>query len=82
MGIASMIIGIIALVVSFVPFCGTWALIPAIVGLVLGAVDMAKKIKANQPRGMAISGVVMNILAIVVIFSWWGIAAIGTAAQQ
>ncbi len=71
MGIASMVIGIIAAILGFVPFCNYFALIPAIVGLVLGAVDMVSKKKKQLPRGIAISGVVLNIIAIalIIVFS-------------
>lgn len=80
MGIASMVIGIISAIFGFVPFCGSWAIIPAIVGLILGIIDMVQKNKMQQPKGMAIAGVVLCIIAIVVIIAWWAIAAAGAAA--
>ena len=33
MGVASMVIGIVALIIGFIPFCGTWALLPAVVAV-------------------------------------------------
>lgn len=70
MGIASMVIGIVAAVLCWIPFCNYWAFIPAVVGLVLGAIEMKKKKTANEPRGMAVAGVVLNIVAIAFIFIW------------
>jgi hypothetical protein len=74
MGIASMVIGIVALVIGFIPFCGFWAAVPALVGLILGIVDLALKSKRGQPRGTAIAGVVLNPLAIIVVVAWWYLA--------
>lgn len=71
-----MVIGIIALVVGFVPFCGAWAIIPAAVGIVLGMVDVIVKSKRNEKRGQAIAGLVLNPLAIAIVVTWWVLAAI------
>ena len=74
MGVAALVLGIVSLVISFIPFCGTWAIIPAIVGLVLGIVDWVKKKKASEPKGKAIAGTVCSAIAIVVIAVWWVLA--------
>ena len=71
MGVASMVIGIVAVIFGFIPFCGAWAVAPAIVGLVLGIVDLVLKTKRGQPRGTAIAGVILNPLAIIIIISWF-----------
>jgi len=71
MGIASLVIGIIALVVGAFPFCGTWALVPAIIGLILGIVDLAIKSRKGGPKGTAIAGVILNPLAIIAVVIWW-----------
>jgi hypothetical protein len=70
MGIASMIIGIVSLVIGFIPMCGFWAAAPAVVGLILGIVDLVLRSKRKQPRGKAIVGVILNPLAIIVIVAW------------
>lgn len=67
MGIASMVIGIISVIIEFIPFCGYFALIPAIVGFVLGIVSLMKSKKLQQPTGMAVAGIVCNAVAILVI---------------
>lgn len=49
MGVASLVLGILSLIIGFVPFCGAIALLPAIIGLILGIVDVAlKSKKVNQ----------------------------------
>lgn len=74
MGVASLVLGIVSVVVSFVPFCGVIALIPAIVGLILGIVDAVKKNKEQQPKGMAVAGIVCSSVAIVFIVYWYIVA--------
>ena len=80
MGVAALVLGIIAAVISFIPLCGTWAIIPAIVGLVLGIIDWTKKKKEDAPKGKAIAGVICSAVAIVIICVWWMLA--GAAAKK
>lgn len=75
MGVASLVLGIVSVVISFVPFCGIIALIPAIVGLILGIVDVVKKSKVQEPKGMSIAGIVCSAVAIIFIVYWYLIAA-------
>ena len=71
MGVAALVLGIVSVVIGIIPFCGTWAIIPAIVGLVLGIVDWVKKNKEGNPKGKAIAGVICSAVAIVVILSYY-----------
>lgn len=71
MGVASLVLGIVSVVLSFIPFCGIIALIPAIVGFILGIVDVVKKSKAQEPKGMSIAGLVCSAIAIVLILYWY-----------
>ena len=70
MGLAAMIIGIIAVVLGFIPFCGYFAILPAIVGLILGILDVKKKSNAQQPKGIGMAGIVLNAVALIVILLW------------
>ena len=80
MGVAALVLGIIAVIISFIPLCGTWAIIPAIVGLVLGIIDWVKKGKAGEKKGKAIAGTICSGVAIVIIIAWW--ALFGLAANK
>ena len=84
MGLASMIIGIVSLGIGFIPMCGFWAAAPAVVGLILGVVDLVLKSRRKQPRGKAIVGVILNPLAIIVIVAWYVMMVYGSemAADQ
>ncbi len=70
LGIAGMILGILAIIVSFVPCFGWWAIVLAVVGVILSAISMAQAKKANAPKGMAIAGLICSILAIIIGSIW------------
>ena len=76
MGIAALIIGIVSIIIGFIPFCNYFALIPALVGLILGIVDIVLKSKANQPKGSGIAGTVLCSIAIVIIFLWTAVFSV------
>ena len=65
MGVASLVIGIIAALFAFIPGINAIMFLPAIVGLVLGIVDLAKKSKSGESKGLGIAGVILNSVAIV-----------------
>jgi len=82
MGIASMVIGIVAAVFGFIPFCGMFAFFPAVVGFVLGIVDVVLKSKKQEPKGQGIAGIVLNAIAILIIFIWCVIVGAGAIASE
>lgn len=59
--VASMVLGIIAAVLIFVPYGGFVGLVLAIIGLVMGV--QAKK---QAPSGMATAGIVLCIIALAI----------------
>lgn len=80
MGIASLVIGIIAIVASFIPCAGFFTFIPAVVGLILGAVGRVQLKNKNEPTGVATAGLVLNILALVWIVIFLMVIGGGAAA--
>ncbi|MHB9138992.1 MAG: hypothetical protein ACYC4Q_06280 [Victivallaceae bacterium] len=76
MGTASLVIGIIAIIFGFIPLLNYFLLFPALLGLVLGIIDIAIKVKHNLPRSESICGVVLNGLAIFVIAAWTVVIAL------
>jgi hypothetical protein len=57
MGLVGMILGILAVVISFVPCLGMYAMYPGIVGIIFSALGL-RKVK----KGMAIAGLVCSVL--------------------
>ena len=83
LGITSLIIGVMSLMVSFVPCIGVIAVVPAIIGLLIGGVGLVVARSSNQGTGMPITGSIINVLAIVVVGLWFLLfAAIGEKAEQ
>jgi len=70
MGAASLIFGVIAIIISLVPYCNYFALMPAVIGLVMGVVDVVNKAKNKEPHGLGISGIVLNAVAILLLSLW------------
>lgn len=78
MGIAALILGIISLIIGFIPLCGSIAMFPAIIGVILGIVDVILKSKKGEKKGVSIAGLVLSAISIVVIIFWvfvFGVAA-------
>lgn len=75
MGIAGMILGIIGLVFSLIPFYGVIISGPCVcVGLPLSGIAFFKSRKSKTslgiPIGIPIAGLATNIVAIIVINAW------------
>lgn len=68
MGVASLVLGIISLLTSWIPFVCFLAFILAVIGLILGIVDSVKKSKANdRKKGISIAGLIISAIAIPII---------------
>ena len=66
LGITSMILGIIAIIISFVPFLNIISLPTAIIAIVFGIITV---IRTSVKKAFAISGIILSVLAIVIAFS-------------
>lgn len=66
LGITSMILGIIAIIISFVPFLNIISLPTAIIAIVFGIITV---IRTSVKKEFAISGIILSVLAIVIAFS-------------
>lgn len=77
MGVAALVLGIVSIICALTP-CGVIAWLPALVGLILGIVDVSIRGKKNLPKGKGIAGIVLNGLALIFIAFWT--LAIGAAA--
>ena len=67
MDIASLVIGIIATMVGFIPCINTLVILPAIVGLILGIISFKKKKAEELPSGIALAGIILNALPLLVM---------------
>lgn len=74
LGVAGLVVGIVAILFSFIPCLGMWAIVPAIVGIVLSAVSISHANKANAQKGVAVGGLVCSIIAAAIAAYWIYIA--------
>ncbi len=63
MGSIGLVLGILALVLSFIPCIGIWAIVPGLIGLVLSIVGFSMAGKVNASKGLAIAGMTLSIIA-------------------
>jgi hypothetical protein len=62
MAVAGLVMGILALVLCWVPFVN-WTL--AILGVIFGGVGLAKSKRVGKGKGMAITGLTLSIVSII-----------------
>lgn len=71
LGTAGFVIGIIGLVLSFIPLIGVVAWPLVILGIIFSAVGISKAVKGRATnKGLAIAGVVVSIIGLVVCILW------------
>jgi len=69
MDTASLVIGIFAVIIGFIPCLQIVVILPAVVGLVLGIVSYVRKKQAEESTGIAIAGIILNIIPLLVVTS-------------
>ena len=69
MGIASLIIGIVCLLISLIPLFGAVVFTPTVVGLALGIVHVSKKEKGK--KGSGIAGIVLCSISLLLIIGYY-----------
>jgi|GEM_PF-321099 len=82
MSIAGMVLGIVSLLVSFIPCIGVFAAVLAIIGLILSALGYKSAKDQAGPTTMAIVGMVLSILAIIIAILWGTMLAKATKDIQ
>jgi hypothetical protein len=68
-GVAGFVIGIIALIISFIPCLGMYAFVPGIIALIFSIVALIQANRAHASRGLIIAALVISSVA-TVIASW------------
>lgn len=66
LGVTSLVLGIIAIIIAFIPFLNIISLPIAVVAIVFGIITV---IRISVKKAFAISGIILSVLAIVIAFS-------------
>jgi len=82
MDIASLVIGIIAAMVGFIPCVNVFVILPAIVGLILGIIAFKKKKTEELPSGIALAGIILNSLPLLVMTIYLVLAVVSDDANS
>jgi hypothetical protein len=70
LGIAGFVLGIVALIVAFIPCVGVLALIPGIIAITLSGIAYSQARKGNGAKGLIIAALVISILGTAVAAIW------------
>jgi DNA-binding transcriptional MerR regulator len=70
LGIAALILGILALIVAFIPCVGLIALVPGIIAVILSIVALVQANEGNGAKGIIIAALVVSILATSIAVIW------------
>jgi thiol:disulfide interchange protein len=79
LGIAGFVLGLIALIISFIPCLGMYALLPGILAIVFSAIALTQANKANASKGLIIAALIISILGTSI--AAWQFFALKTAAD-
>ncbi len=63
LGIAGLVLGSIALIISFIPCFGWYALVPGAIAIVLSAIAYAQVKKTEASKGLIIAALIISIVA-------------------
>lgn len=78
LGLAGFVLGLVGLVLSFIPFVGVVAWPLVILGIIFSAIGISKAVKGRATnKGLAISGLVVSVIGLVICILWavvWGAA--------
>jgi hypothetical protein len=77
LGIAGLVLGILAAIISFIPCLGTWAIVPGIIAIILSAISLSQASKAGASKGLAIAGLVCGIVGTAIAGWQWYVLSSG-----
>ena len=77
LGITGLIVGIITLLVSFIPCFGIFAFIIGIIAILISLIGLAIALKHDHPKGLIIGALVTALLGCAIAYTQYS-AVIGT----
>ena len=80
LGIAGFVLGVWAIVLSFIPCLGMYAIFPGVVGIILSCISIKQASGAGAPKGLAIAGLVCAIIGTLVAYGQY--QAVNKAADD
>lgn len=81
MGVAALVLGILAVLCSFIPCFGIWAVLFGALAVIFGGVGLSQASKGGGSKGMPRAGLVLGILATAFVLIWM-LAFAGAVAES
>ena len=86
MGIIGIVLGVISLIVAFIPCVGVVAFIPGILALLFSVISIVQASRGNGSKGLGIVALVVSCLAILLAALWLsvfsGVSMVATEALR
>ncbi len=70
LGIAALVLGILAVICSFIPCFSFGAILLGVTGIILGAVGLSKAKNGGGSKGLPRSGLILSIIGTVIATIW------------
>jgi len=80
MGVAALVLGILAVICSFIPCFSFWAILFGVLAIIFGAIGMSQAKKKNGKKGMGKAGLILGIIATIFAVAWWFLVMAPAAA--
>jgi hypothetical protein len=69
LGIAAFVVALVAIVISFIPCLGMYALVPGVIAIILAVIAFTQAKKGNGAKGLIIAALIISIVG-TAIASW------------
>jgi len=69
LGIAAFVVALVAIVISFIPCLGMYALVPGVIAIILAIIAFSQAKKGNGAKGLIIAALIISIAG-TAIASW------------
>ena len=63
--VASLVCGVLGLLIPFVPYVAAFGFIPAVTGTIAGIISTSTAVKAKRSRCLAAAGLILSVLALI-----------------
>ena len=83
LGIGGLVLGIVALIISFVPCLGAYAIYPGILAIIMSIFGMVKASKQGLKKGLLIAALIISVIGSgIAAWQYSNLLAVESAAED